>query len=190
MKKLVSILIIILLVAGLGVGAYFIFFNKQDEGLTQEEIDSMVGYTTFMDSNLYFDSDGIVIASEKDIIPDKPEVTGLDIDYVVLGEKLPVSDDGILDSLLRISTYLATTSVTWNNQNEKLINIVDRIHFDTGGDIVLYVGDIIVEIGSDYHLEEKLVEMSDILPSLEGKSGTLHLENYSDTNTNHIYTFD
>lgn len=189
MKKLISILLIILLVAGLGVGAYFIFFNKED-GLTEEKIESIVGYTNFMDSNLYFDRDGLVIASEKEVLPDKPEFTGLDIDYVVLGEKLPVKDADILDNILRIATYLSTTSVNWGGQSVKLINIVDKVHFDVEGDILCYVGNITVQLGSDYHLEEKLVEMSDILPSIEGKTGTLHLENYSTSNTNHIYTFD
>lgn len=189
-NKPILIIVIVALVLGLAVGAYFLFFKKSEEQIHNEQVQQMVGYVSFMDSNLYFDSEGKILESTKEVYPCIPEVTGLEIDRAVLGEVLPIEDKKVLSGLLEITSYLAKTNVNWGGTTQKLIDIVDGIYYDSEGGVNLVIDGITVKLGESYHLEEKLVEMSDILGSLEGRSGTLHLENYNSNAGSHIYTFD
>jgi cell division protein FtsQ len=45
--------------------------------------------------------------------------------------------------------------------------------------VTLGYGDVKVSIGSLDDLDEKLMQLPSILPSLEGEKGTLDLQNYS-----------
>ena len=56
----------------------------------------------------------------------------------------------------------------------------DRIYFDSKYQITLYFGDAKAKIGGDDYLDEKVMKLKTILPELEGKKGTLHMENYSE----------
>ncbi|MBQ9387882.1 MAG: hypothetical protein IJU01_04385 [Lachnospiraceae bacterium] len=151
---------------------------------------SMVGYVEFMGSNLVFDRDGLVVESSRDVYPDIPKVTGLRINSVVLGQTLPVESKSVLSELLQISQFLAATNITWNGEDMTLINLVDRIHFDSNESISCYVGDVSVVLGTGYNLESKLREMADILPSLFGRKGTLHLEGFNVSDNNRVYRFE
>ncbi len=51
------------------------------------------------------------------------------------------------------------------------------------------MGEIEVILGSNEGLNGKIAELGDMLPQLEGKSGTLYLDNYDETRTNPMYTF-
>lgn len=153
-------------------------------------VKSMVGYVEFMGSNLNFDRDGMVVESSKDVYPDIPRVTGLKINSVVLGQTLPVESKSTLSSLLLVSQFLSSTAVEWQGEDKTLINIVDRIHFDSNENVNCYVGDISVVLGTGYNLESKLREMADILPSLSEKKGVLHLEGFDVSDGNRIYRFE
>ena len=172
------------------VDSYSVEFTGFTSIKVKLEAKSMVGYVEFINSNLYFNRDGLVVESTHELYPDIPKITGLDLDSVVLGEVLPTKSKTVLNELLEISQFLSSTSVSWSGEDKTLINIVERIHFDTNDEINCYVGDIIVALGTGYNLEKKLREMADILPAIEGRSGTLHLEGYTDVDSNHIYTFE
>ena len=66
---------------------------------------------------------------------------------------------------------------------------VDKIQYNTLGEATLYMGEIEVILGSNEGLNGKIAELGDMLPQLEGKSGTLYLDNYDETRTNPMYTF-
>ena len=40
---------------------------------------SMVGYVSYMNSNLYFDKDGIIVESTSEILPGNTEVDGAEV---------------------------------------------------------------------------------------------------------------
>ena len=51
------------------------------------------------------------------------------------------------------------------------------------------MGDIEVILGNSAGLNGKIAELGDMLPQVEGKSGTLYLDTYDETKTNPMYTF-
>ena len=117
---------------------------------------------------MYFDNDGVVIEAAK--VPTKgiPQVIGLEFDHIVLYEKLPVDNDAIFQDILTITKLL-----------NKYNMICEKIQFDANYQITLGYGKVKVNIGKLENLEEKLMQLPYILPSLEGESGTLDLQNYT-----------
>lgn len=129
---------------------------------------SLAGYIEYLGRYMYFDNDGVVIEAAK--VPTKgiPQVTGLTFDHVVLYEKLPVENDAIFQNILTITKLLNKYDV-----------ICDAIQFDTNYQVTLGYGTVKVNIGKLENLDEKLMQLPFILPSLEGKKGTLDLQNYT-----------
>ena len=127
------------------------------------------GYVEYLGRNMYFDKDGIIVESSAEKTLGIPQVTGLDFGYVVLYEKLPVENDTVFRLVLNITQVL-----------NKYELATDRIYFDSKYQITLYFGDAKAKIGGDDYLDEKVMKLKTILPELEGKKGTLHMENYSE----------
>jgi len=150
---------------------------------------SMVGYVEFMGSYLYFDKDGMVVESSRERYGAIPQVMGLNVEYVVLNEQLPVKDPVIFQELLQISQYLTSREVDWNGETKLLSERIERIHFDSAGNISCYLDEIEVFLGDGASLEGKLQEMSDIIPELSGQRGTLYLDTYDETVSDPSYIF-
>lgn len=129
---------------------------------------SLAGYVEYLGRYMYFDNDGVVIEAAK--VPTKgiPQVTGLDISHIVLYEKLPVDNDDIFQDILTITKLLTKYDV-----------ICDKIQFDENYAVTLGYGTVKVNIGKLENLDEKLMQLPSILPSLDGESGTLELQNYT-----------
>jgi len=139
---------------------------------------SVVGYVSYMSSYMYFDKDGIVVESTSQALPGIPEVTGLKFGYIVLYQKLPVENETIFQEILNLTQILSIYELD-----------VDRIRYDSFGAATLYMGDIEVLLGNNQSLNGKVAELNDMYPSLEGLKGTLHLENYDETNASAGYAF-
>lgn len=129
---------------------------------------SLAGFVEYLGRYMYFDNDGVVIEAAK--VPTKgiPQVTGLEFDHIVLYEKLPVDNDAIFQDILTITKLLNKYDI-----------ICEKIQFDANYQITLGYGKVKVNIGKLENLEEKLMQLPYILPSLEGESGTLELQNYT-----------
>ena len=80
----------------------------------------------------------------------------------------PVENDEIFQNILTITKLLNKYDV-----------ICDRIQFDSSYNVTLGYGKVKVNIGKLENLDEKLMQLPYILPSLEGESGTLDLQNYT-----------
>lgn len=130
---------------------------------------ALAGYIEFMDTYMYFDKDGYVVETSGIKTLGVPQITGLKFKHVVLGEKIPVEDDSVFEAVLRITNLL-----------DRFELIVDKIYFQSDMDCVLYFKDIKVMLGDDSHLEEKIMVLPTFLANLEGKKGTLHMENYTE----------
>ena len=171
----------------------------------------VIGYVRYLDCNMYFDKDGIVVESEvapevSDVIQaedtdsdvvepeeirdenettyhaavtDIPFITGLKFGHVVMDEKLPVENESVFNTVLGIARIVDKYEIQ-----------PDRVEFDDGYNLTLYYGDIRVTLGPDTLLEEKITRVAAILPKISGKSGVLHLEDYSKDTVNIIFTED
>ena len=62
------------------------------------------------------------------------------------------------------------------------------MEYTLDGEMLLMFGGITVNIGSFTEIEEELYVMNNILPSLAGQSGILHMENYDGSSNRLIFS--
>ena len=132
-----------------------------------------VGCIHYLDSYVFFDRNGIFVEGSKTRDESVPYFDGIQVNSVVMDEKLDIKGDSVLNTAVALSTIF--------QKNEM---IPDHIQFDSSYSISLIYGDIPVQLGKDEDLEEKMNRVIAILPKLTGKKGILHMESVStDTNT-------
>ena len=132
-----------------------------------------VGCIHYLDSYVFFDRNGIFVEVSKTRDESVPYFDGIQVNSVVMDEKLDIKGDSVLNTAVALSTIF--------QKNEM---IPDHIQFDSSYSISLIYGDITVQLGKDEDLEEKMNRVIAILPKLTGKKGILHMESVStDTNT-------
>ncbi len=129
---------------------------------------ALAGYVQYLGRYMYFDNEGVVVETSKVTTKGIPQVTGLSFDHVVLHEKLPVENDQIFQNILTITKLLNKYDV-----------LCDKIQFDENYNIILGYNAVKVKIGAMENLDEKLMQLPQILPSLAGETGTLDLQNYT-----------
>ena len=134
---------------------------------------AIAGYIEYLEKFMYFDKDGVVIEASTQRTKGIPQVTGLTFDHVVIKEPLPVEDKSIFESVLSITQLVNKYNLS-----------IDRIYFGLDNSITLYFDDIKVSLGTSTELDEKVMRLQYMLPELEGKSGTLRMENYTEDTKN------
>ncbi len=112
-------------------------------------------------------------------LSDLPLVTGLGCESAAVGEKLSVADDSVFNTILALDRMI-----------EKYEIRPDSLEFTQSLTAILHYGDIRVNLGEDSGLEEKMIRVAAILPKLEGKSGVLHLEDYTEDTQNILFSQD
>ncbi len=140
---------------------------------------SVVGYVTYMGTNQYFDKDGIVVESSSQLLEGVPYVTGIDVDYIVLHEELPVEDERIFDILLDVTQLIKKYGMP-----------VDKINVSDDMDIRLYLGDVRVDFGNGDMLNEKFMDLNDIIPQFNGVKGVLDMEEYDAQDNGYTFRRD
>lgn len=130
----------------------------------------LTGYVRFMDTYMYFDKDGYVVESSSIRTAGVPQVAGLKFDHVVVGQALPVEDKDIFNKILNVTKLL-------NKYELK----ADKLYFNRAGEVTVYFGEVKVALGSEsLAMEDKLMLLPELLPSLEGKKGTLQMNTQSE----------
>lgn len=134
-------------------------------------------YISSIDQNAYFDRDGFVVETSQEVIEGIPKIEGLTCDSVVLYEKLPLENDMALKNLLSLTQLLQKYEIA-----------AKRIKYEeASGNMTVYSGKITVLVGNADNLTQKILRLQHILPQLEGKKGTLHLENWTSETTDIIF---
>ena len=141
---------------------------------------TILGYLIADDgSYIYFNYDGVIAEiSEAYIDRGYMRVDGVECEEPEIGEVLPIGDDeiGYLTSLIKI---LQKNSLMPNS-----------ISYDERGRITLSYDTYNISLGSSVYLEDKIERVIKILPEIDGMYGTLHLENYSNQNTDIVFEKD
>lgn len=140
---------------------------------------ALAGYVEYLGKYMYFDKDGIIVESSDAKTTGIPQVTGLQFGYVLLHEKLPVENEAVFNKILNITQLLTKYGVP-----------ADKIYFDENYDMTLYFEKVRVKVGNDEKIDEKIMKLQSILPSLAGKSGTLEMENYTEESKNITFALD
>ena len=136
----------------------------------------IIGYVSYMGTNMYFDKDGVVVESSIEILEGVPPVTGLEFETIVLNEKLPVEDEEVFDVVLDTTQSLDKYDIN-----------VDKIYISDDTEVTLYMNEIEVLLGKNKDMNDKMRSLNDMLPNLQGLSGTLDIREYNENNTG--YTF-
>lgn len=134
----------------------------------------LLGYI-YMDSlgqNIYFDKDGFVVETSTDVIKGVPKIAGISCSKVVLYEKLNLSDTKALKTLLDLTLTL-----------KKYKLVPDAINYQSADAITMTYGTVTVNLGDTKELTEKVKRLVKIMPSLNGLTGTLHLEEWTPDTT-------
>lgn len=127
----------------------------------------LAGCISYLGNYMYFDREGIVVESSPQVTEGVPEITGLRFNHVLLYEQLPVERSEIFQEILELTQLL-----------DKYEIIADKIYFDADNNVTLYFGDARVLIGSKNHIDEKIMQLSVIVPSIQGKAGVLDMREY------------
>ena len=137
----------------------------------------LLGYVhvSSVGDNAYFDKDGIVTEISTRVIEDVPLIKGLECEEIVIYDKLPI-DNKQLKQLLTLTQTLKRNNL-----------VPDTISYASDYAPVLYYGDIRVQLGSMENLTQKVARVNEILPQLKNEVGTLHLENWTEQNTNIVF---
>nr|MCR5580704.1 hypothetical protein [Pseudobutyrivibrio sp.] len=141
---------------------------------------SILGYIVEEDGRyIYFNYDGVITEiSETFVDRGYMRVEGVSCEEPEIGEALAIGQDqiGYLTSLIKIlqKNDLMPNAITYDENNHITIG------YDTYS----------IALGSSVYLEEKIDRMLRILPQIEGLYGTLHLENYSNQNTDIVFEKD
>ncbi|MGN0160540.1 MAG: cell division protein FtsQ/DivIB [Lachnospiraceae bacterium] len=140
---------------------------------------SIIGYIRYMGYNMYFDKDGIVVDSSPDVLEGVPRVDGMPYRNIVLHSKLEVENEEIFDILLELVQMCNKYSIT-----------VDRVFFDQNLNVTMYMGNVKIILGDASTITEKIYEVSQMIPQMQGLSGTLHMENFSEDTSSIIFKKD
>ena len=129
-------------------------------------------YVPSLGKNAYFDKDGFVVELSSDIIEGTTKISGISVETAQLYKKLPLENESILKTLLNVSQLL------------KKYELEPEIIYVTPEDqVLLSYGNIQVNVGGNVNLNEKIVRLQKIMPEVAKMKGTLHLEDWSETNT-------
>lgn len=136
-------------------------------------------YIPSLGKNAYIDKDGFVVEISSEVIDGTTKISGLTVATAELYEKLPLENMSILKTLLNVSQLL--------KKYELLPNTV----FVTENDqVLLNYGNIQVNVGGNVNLNEKIVRLQQIMPKVQEMTGTIHLEDWSENNTDIYFVKD
>ena len=126
-------------------------------------IETMGGY-------LYFDKDGVIVESTKELLEDIAVIKGLKYEKLVMNEAFEVQDT----SLFRIVNEICLLV-----KKNKLA--VDTIEFDSDYKVTMYIDDTIIRLGRKENYDTELNELGNILKALGDRKVVLDMENFDKT---------
>ena len=126
-----------------------------------------IGYVTSSGSNMYFDKDGLVLRSIAEKLDGIAEVRGLEIGNCEIYKPLPVKNKDVFKDIIAVGTLCSKYGLP-----------IDTIEIDETRQITLLSGPMIIKLGENRHLEDKIVQIPSVLERIGTEAGTLHLENY------------
>ena len=152
----------------------------------------IVGYVRYLDCNMYFDKDGIVVESE--VAPDAGENTASTVvePQQVIVDPVEVVDENETNYHAAVTDVPCITGLTFESvaleeklpvKDDSVFNTIlgiarivekydimpDQVEFNDKYEITLYYGTIRVTLGVDNLLEEKITRVAAILPKLTRK---------------------
>lgn len=124
---------------------------------------------------VYYNKKGDVYEFSDFLIGNPIMVKGLTPKKPVVGEPMNVG-----------KSNLKTLLTLQNDLKEAKIN-VSRIDFTEDGTIMLTYGTIMINLGTRANISQKIRRLPYVLPYIQDRAGTLHLEEWSEENTDIVF---
>ena len=132
------------------------------------------GFIPYAGKNLYFSTDGILLEISPLTVKDATFVSGLSVKDARIGSRMTSDDEAGMEMVLEILQTLKKYGIK-----------ADCVVLTKSGSIVMYMDEIKVMLGrTDFEL--KISKIAQIMPYLEGRSGTIDLTNYTSSDENII----
>lgn len=131
----------------------------------------VTGCVIVMGRYMFFDKDGIVVETADACIEGVPVITGLEFNEIALYQKLKIQKQSLFDTILELTRLI--------EKNELAVN---EISFNSVYEVTLSLDDITVYLGKRTSYDEVLHALKEILVSIQGRSGTLDMRNYTKEN--------
>ena len=147
--------------------------------VVQVNEEKLSGYVQSEDEYIYVNDSGKIVLKQTEKLQDVLLLSGITADTAEVGEQLVSDDTGVFADFLDIAAILRSEAIT-----------ADSLGKSDDGGYYIVMGKVKVLLGKDIYMEEKISELNDLLPKLEGLSGTLHLEEYDSTKDSIIFTKD
>lgn len=116
-------------------------------------------------------------------LADVPMISGLNVTEVAAGQRLPFSNPTFFNTIQfltkMIDKYGIQPDYVEITENAKGVR-----------EMTLYYGTVRAALGTDSDLEEKVTRLAAILPKLGGRSGILHLEEFTSDTINIVFDAD
>lgn len=154
--------------------AYEIKFEGLDKMTVLVYEKPPVAYFVADSGNVLFDKEGIVLRVQAEIPEGIPCIDGLKAENIKQFEPVALEDGKVFSMLKNLVVQLE------KNQLKP-----DRILLNDKNEMEVFFGNINVKLGTDASLENKISRLIAIMPSIEGKSGILYMEDV-DENTDKI----
>lgn len=143
---------------------------------------SVMAYLRCMGKKWFFDKDGIVIenygVNDTDI-NNIPEVTGLQFEYIVIGEKIPLENKKIFDILLELTQLIIKYELN-----------ISRINIDSDNQFIIYMGKVRIELGTGDMLNEKILDLHDMKNEIQDVDGVLNMREYDKNRKGYTFKKD
>ncbi len=148
--------------------------NSYDEiTITVKDMD-IAGFIPYAGKKLYFSADGVVLENSPLTVKGATFVTGLSITGAEIGTKMTSDNEVGLGMVLEVLEILRKFQIE-----------TDCVVLTKSGSIVMYMGEIKVMLGrSDFEL--KISKIAQLIPYLEGRSGTINMTNHTSSDQNII----
>lgn len=139
---------------------------------------SITGYVICMERNWYFDKDGIVVECTSDVLEGIPYISGLDFDYVVVDDRIPLENEKIFNKLLDLTQLISKYQMSVGQINIK------------NDKICIHIGNVRVELGNGEDINDKMIDLNDMLPTMEDIPGVLDMTEYDESRKGYIFKRD
>lgn len=149
----------------------------------------LAGYLDAMGTCLYFDKSGRICDSSTEPREDIPLVTGISATSMVVGDVISNVDSEVFRTLVNMTQFMQKKTIIVQGRPATLVQVIKELNVDSEGNVTCVFGDISVYMGSRRDMEEKMLEMADILPRLVGRRGTLYLDTYKSSVKYPTYRF-
>lgn len=116
-------------------------------------------------------------------LADVPMITGLNVSGVEAGQRLPLSNSAIFNTIQFLTKMIDKYGI-----QPDYVEITENARGER--EMTLYYGSVRAALGTDSDLEEKVTRLAAILPKLAGRSGVLHLEEYTSDTINIVFDAD